>query len=117
MNEDIEYKKLLVAYEALQMENLALKGKVDALRRQLGLLSTENSSEAQIPAPEEINRELIASEELALVHRHSPSDKKIALFMELFRGREDVYAKRWESKKTGKSGYQPFCANELLGIL
>jgi hypothetical protein len=99
MNEGLDYNRLIVAYEALQMENLALKGEVEKLRRQLGLLSTENSSEAQIPTPEEINRELIASEESALVHRHSPSDKKIALFMSLFRGRDDVYAKRWESKK------------------
>jgi superfamily II DNA or RNA helicase len=33
-------------------------------------------------------------------------DKKIALFRSLFRGREDVYAVRWEGKG-GKSGYSP----------
>lgn len=37
---------------------------------------------------------------------------KIALFRHLFRGRTDVYPIRWESKKTGKSGYAPACANE-----
>lgn len=37
---------------------------------------------------------------------------KIALFRRLFRGRTDVYPIRWESKKTGKSGYAPACANE-----
>jgi hypothetical protein len=36
------------------------------------------------------------------------------LFRSLFRGREDVYAKRFESKKTGKSGYQPCCRNEWV---
>ena len=36
---------------------------------------------------------------------------KISLFKSLFRGREDVYAIRWESKN-GKSGYSPACANE-----
>lgn len=30
----------------------------------------------------------------------------------LFRGREDVYPRRFESVKTGRSGYQPACANE-----
>ena len=40
-----------------------------------------------------------------------PADK-IALFRSLFRGREDVYPRRFESRKTGKSGYQPACANE-----
>jgi superfamily II DNA or RNA helicase len=39
---------------------------------------------------------------------------KIALFRSLFRGREDVYAKRYESKKTGQSGYLPACQNEWV---
>lgn len=42
----------------------------------------------------------------------SPPAEKIALFRALFRGREDVYPRRFESAKTGKSGYQPACANE-----
>ena len=37
---------------------------------------------------------------------------KVALFRRLFRGRQDVYAIRWEKKATGKSGYAPACANE-----
>jgi len=40
------------------------------------------------------------------------TDKKVALFRRLFRGRADVYPIRWESKATGKSGYAPACANE-----
>ncbi len=48
------------------------------------------------------------------VHLQSPSEAKIALFRSLFRGREDVYARRFESRKTGKSGYAPACANEWL---
>ncbi|MBI3902483.1 MAG: DEAD/DEAH box helicase family protein [Nitrosomonadales bacterium] len=40
------------------------------------------------------------------------TDEKVALFMRLFRGRTDVYPMRWESKKTGKSGYSPVCLNE-----
>ena len=32
------------------------------------------------------------------------TDKKVALFRQLFRGRTDVYPVRWESK-TGKTGY------------
>ena len=39
-------------------------------------------------------------------------DKKVALFMRLFRGRTDVYSKRWENNKTGESGYTPVCLNE-----
>ena len=32
----------------------------------------------------------------------------------LFRGREDVYPRRFESRKTGKAGYSPACANEWV---
>ena len=34
------------------------------------------------------------------------------MFRGLFCGRPDVYAVRWESKASGKSGYAPACANE-----
>jgi hypothetical protein len=34
------------------------------------------------------------------------------LFRSLFRGREDVFPKRWDNTKTGKAGYAPACANE-----
>ena len=37
---------------------------------------------------------------------------KNKLYRSLFRGREDVYPRRFESTKTGKSGYQPACRNE-----
>ena len=39
-------------------------------------------------------------------------DERVALFMSLFKGREDVFARRWFSKSTGKAGYQPVCVNE-----
>src|SRR5216684_4180460 len=48
------------------------------------------------------------------VHQLSSSDEKIALFRSLFRGRDDVYPRRFESRKTGKSGYAPACANEWV---
>lgn len=35
----------------------------------------------------------------------------MALFRRLFRGRDDVYALRWQSS-SGRSGYAPACANE-----
>ena len=41
-------------------------------------------------------------------------DKKIQIFTSLFKGRSDVVPKRFESKKTGKSGYQPICSNEWI---
>src|SRR5947199_8023113 len=52
--------------------------------------------------------------EATLVNQHSTADAKIRLFRSLFRGRDDVYPRRFESRKTGKSGYAPACGNEWI---
>ena len=52
--------------------------------------------------------------DLDLVTRTSSSEAKIALFRSLFRGRQDVYPRRFESRTTGRSGYAPACANEWV---
>jgi hypothetical protein len=49
-----------------------------------------------------------------VVDRTSLPEAKIALFRSLFRVRNDVYARRFESKWTDKSGYAPVCANEWV---
>ncbi len=55
-----------------------------------------------------------ADNALITVTNDSHHDLKIELFMNLFKGRSDVFAKRFESLKTGKSGYQPACENEWV---
>jgi len=50
----------------------------------------------------------------SIVDRTSTPQAKIALFRSLFRGREDVYARRFESRRTGKAGYAPACSNEWV---
>lgn len=52
------------------------------------------------------------SHDCATVTDQSPEDAKVSLFRKLFRGREDVFPKRFESLRTGKKGYQPACRNE-----
>ena len=39
-------------------------------------------------------------------------EQKILLFQSILRGRTDVFARRWYSNNTNKSGYQPVCLNE-----
>ncbi len=48
------------------------------------------------------------------MNNRSTPEAKIALFRSLFRGREDIYPRRFASRKTGKSGYAPACANEWV---
>src|SRR5258708_7608411 len=54
------------------------------------------------------------SQSSGLVNQLSAPEAKIALFRSLFRGREDVYPRRFESRRTGKAGYAPACANEWV---
>jgi len=42
------------------------------------------------------------------------SAEKVSLFRSLFRGRDDVFPTRFVSKKTGKAGYAPACANKFV---
>lgn len=44
----------------------------------------------------------------------SSEEEKITLFHSLFRGREDVYPRRFKSVTTGKTGYSPACVNEWV---
>lgn len=48
------------------------------------------------------------------INNYSSIQDKNKLYRSLFRGREDVYPRRFESIKTGKSGYQPACRNEWV---
>ena len=52
-----------------------------------------------------VQREQTAMRRLSL-------QEKVDLFRSLFKGREDVFARRWYSRASGKSGYQPVCKNE-----
>lgn len=45
---------------------------------------------------------------------HFSPEEKVKIFMNLFRGRMDVFPKRWDNLKTGKSGYSPVCYNEWI---
>ena len=42
----------------------------------------------------------------------SSNSEKVSIFRSLFRGREDVFPKRWENPRNGKAGYSPACGND-----
>ena len=50
----------------------------------------------------------------ARVTMASPTAEKIALFRSLFRGREEMFPRRWENPNSGKAGYSPVCRNEWV---
>ena len=87
------------------------------LEAEFALLYAENEELKALLAEHGITLPRKASVELALSEA-SPAllspDAKVKLFRRLFHGREDVYPIRWESKKSGKPGYSPVCANEWV---
>ncbi|MBS1258579.1 MAG: hypothetical protein MAG551_01638 [Candidatus Scalindua arabica] len=116
--EKISYKKLYKKYQALLEENTKLRDKINMLELNSGILQSESTSAADLSVEETSielceNKPKIESIETENKPLNSFSDtkNKIILFMSLFKGRENVYAKRWQNKK-GVSGYSPVCLNE-----
>jgi hypothetical protein len=89
----MDYEQLRIKYQSLLEENAALKLEIHLLKR-------------DAPPPFDDAADSMVSP----THSLSDSKTKIELFMSLFKGRVDVYAKRWENK-TGESGYSPQCLN------
>ena len=79
---------------------------LDAERRQLEVRLSELTAKGPASKP-------LQSDDVSVTADSTPA-AKIALFRSLFRGREDVYPKRWTNSRNGKSGYAPACANEWV---
>lgn len=92
MGKQITYQELLAAYNKLLMENEFLHKEVDRLQALL------NSKDIPMTQP--------------IMKQHLSLEEKVSVFRNLFKGREDVFARRWYSRTSGKSGYQPVCRNE-----
>ena len=93
------YNKLLSQYELLHKENEVLKS-----------LLKIHGIEYETRMKEDMNKPIYSLVSVPTITLSI--DERIRLFQSLFKGREDVFARRWFSKTTGKSGYQPVCINE-----
>jgi len=111
----MDYKKLLENYKILLEEVTRLTKENSQLRAKLGLQEPQavgkTSPAVRLETPIS-DGESDDGNHYSDVNSTSDSLSKIRLFMSLFKGREDVYAKRWENKNNGKSGYAPVCLNE-----
>lgn len=82
-------------------------------------LATIDAEKAALLAERKALQELAAQGNYRSVTLFAPESsfspaEKIRIFMNLFRGRMDVFPKRWDNAKTGKSGYAPACRNEWV---
>ena len=85
--------------KTVQEECRRLREENAHLREMLGI----NQSPPKEPVPQAV---LVPNPSSTTRKEVSTPEEKISLFRNLFRGREDVFATRWESKG-GKSGYSP----------
>ena len=95
------YQELLSRVQQLQIENEKLKVEI---ARYKSLVRSEHKQEVQVGMLPQNTTQPPAN--------HLSLEEKVELFRSIFRGREDVFARRWHSNKSGKSGYQPVCNNE-----
>ena len=93
-----KYNALVIKYNALLAENEKLK----SILSQHGIVYSSIKCADESTAFSSITYPQI---KLSL-------DEKIALFRNFFKGRDDVFARRWFNKATEKGGYQPVCINE-----
>ena len=89
--------------KSLNQQREKVEATLLSLRERLTLYDDENPSQPTTPAT------VVVSTTTNL----TPGDK-VALFIRLFQGRDDVYPKLWQNQKTGKKGYSPACANEWV---
>ena len=94
-------KELQQRIEELEKENREL-------RRKLGYPERVQSVVTEAFKTEVMQEPAVG----ANVHMRSTPEEKIRLFRSLFRGRKDMFARRWYSVQKGKGGYAPVCANE-----
>lgn len=103
-----KYKQLLSEFERLKDENRQLKEQLEYTN----FKSIPNTVLASEPAKNNLDEEAPDNIPDSIISNTSDSSEKISLFISLFKGRDDVYAKRWENRKKGTSGYSPVCLNE-----
>lgn len=101
MDWEARCRELQKRVEELENENWEL-------RHRLGLMEPAANDKPD----QQLVRETPVATPVSAVHMRSTPGEKIRLFRSLFRGREDVYARRWYSVQKEKSGYTPVCANE-----
>ena len=111
----MDYRELFEKYNLLLSENKRLIKENDRLKVQLGIIKCKPSEYRIAESTTEKNMiEDEPADTTAFSHVNNTSDSisKIKLFMSLFKGRDDVYAKKWENKKKATSGFSPVCLNQ-----
>ena len=85
--------------QELEKENARLKAILDKNGIEYGSFESKNCTANHVEVPH------VSTHQFTL-------QEKVSMFQSLFQGRDDVFARRWYSSTTQKSGYQPVCKRE-----
>jgi len=112
----MDYKELHEKYQELITENKNLRAEIAMLKAESGILEkpllNPQSPSSEIKLPLQTATHVSGTDNLhAGLSYFANSSDKITFFMSLFKGRDDVYAQRWQNKD-GRFGYTPCCLNE-----
>lgn len=105
------YDELRLLYLEVYNENMQLR---KLLEKHHILYQDEIEKECSPISPVEQQTpsgEVNSTDSVPILTKRSPLDERISLFMTLFQGRSDVFARQWRGKE-GKVGYSPVCKNE-----
>jgi hypothetical protein len=110
----MNYRGLLEKYNLLVKEVDRLSEENRRLKAELGEIQTDidTCKNDIIDKQSILDEKQTDTSPLPEINNKSDSTLKIKLFMSLFKGRDDVYAKRWENKNKTKSGYSSVCLNQ-----
>lgn len=86
----------------------SINQRIVQLEEELKTLKTKRDSLIEL-YEEEKTRQIIETRTLESLN----VNQKVALFKQLFKGRADVFATRWQNSK-GRSGYSVACHNEWV---
>jgi superfamily II DNA or RNA helicase len=104
MNPGLEVQAIEREIERLERRLTELRAELDEARNGRSVATTHDAPGCSVsvsPARTAPDRPFAA------VDKRSQPHDKIALFRSLFVGRDDVFATRWVSARTGKSGWSP----------
>lgn len=102
-SESVSFEHRDADYQRLREENTQLR----RLLAVHGIPIPQSPSDDKLPVQ--------TPEPAAVESKEDRARKRIALFRSLFRGREDVYARRWENPD-GRSGYSPAALKDWKAI-
>jgi len=106
-----ERRDTIANADDIAREIAALKGRLITLDRERSEIADRLSALERVQIEGAAKQPSLVA---ARVTMGSPTADKITLFRSLFRGREEVFPRRWENPKTGKAGYSPVCRNEWV---